>query len=265
MKQQWEKFALKVDALSLRERAMIFAAVACAIIFIVYSALLDPLYAKQKKLLARISQQQNQMIDIDAEITQKVQAYSIDPDAEIRKRLLRSRSAVQESGDSLRSAQQGLVAPEQMITVIEDLLRANGKLRLMSLKTLPVSGLSESIDKLIADREAAATAAAAPAVHSDLAAAAPVVAAAIGSAAPKPAPAAPVSAPVKPNELLYRHGVEVQVQGNYLDMINYMAALEHLPTQLFWGKVKLDAQHYPDARLTLTLYTLSLDQKWMKL
>jgi len=261
MKQQWEKFALRVDALSLRERAMIFAAVACAMIFIVYSLLLDPLYAKQKRLLARISQQQAQMIDIDAEITQKVQAYAIDPDAEIRQRLLRSRNAVQESGDALRSAQQGLVAPEQMITVVQDLLRANGKLKLVSLKTLPVSGLSESIEKLIADRTPAP-----PPVHNDLTAAAPVVAAAIGAAAAaKPAvPAAPV-VPVKRDELLYRHGVEVAVQGNYLDMIDYMAALEHLPTQLFWGKVKLDAARYPDATLTLTLYTLSLDQKWMKL
>ena len=30
-------------------------------------------------------------------------------------------------------------------------------------------------------------------------------------------------------------------------------------------KAKLDAQQYPNSRLTLTLYTLSLDQKWMKL
>ena len=259
MKQQWEKFALKIDALSLRERAMIFAAVACALVFIVYTALLDPLYAKQKNLLSRISQQQNQIIDIDAEITQKVQAAAIDPDAEIRQRLMRSRGAVVESGAKLRSAQQGLVAPEQMITVVEDLLRANGKLRLLSLKTLPVIGLSESIEKLNAER-AAATATAPAAGGAAAKPAAPVMA----GPTPAPTPAAAASA-IKADELLYRHGVEVQVQGSYLDMINYMAALEHLPTQLFWGKVKLDADHYPDARLSLTLYTLSLDQKWMKL
>jgi MSHA biogenesis protein MshJ len=44
-----------------------------------------------------------------------------------------------------------------------------------------------------------------------------------------------------------------------------MDALESLPVQLFWGKARLDAQQYPNSRLTLTLYTLSLDQKWMKL
>jgi MSHA biogenesis protein MshJ len=44
-----------------------------------------------------------------------------------------------------------------------------------------------------------------------------------------------------------------------------MEALERLPVQLFWGKATLDAQEYPKARLTLTLYTLSLDTKWISL
>jgi MSHA biogenesis protein MshJ len=55
------------------------------------------------------------------------------------------------------------------------------------------------------------------------------------------------------------------VRGNYLDMIDYMNALETLPTQLFWGGAQLVVEEYPTSRLTLTLYTLSLDPKWLKL
>jgi MSHA biogenesis protein MshJ len=55
------------------------------------------------------------------------------------------------------------------------------------------------------------------------------------------------------------------VRGSYLDMVDYMTALESLPTQLFWGKAQLEVEDYPSVRLTLTLYTLSLDEKWMKL
>jgi MSHA biogenesis protein MshJ len=44
-----------------------------------------------------------------------------------------------------------------------------------------------------------------------------------------------------------------------------MDALEAMPTQLFWGRAELQVEEYPDARLTLTLYTLSLDRKWIKL
>ncbi|MFS2219099.1 hypothetical protein ACCD08_31790, partial [Telluria sp. Tellsp104] len=86
------------------------------------------------------------------------------------------------------------------------------------------------------------------------------------AAAAAPAPAAPAPPPVVQSpDLLYRHGVELTVRGSYLDMVDYMQALESLPTQLFWGKAQLDAEAYPNVRLTLTLYTLSLDPKWMKL
>ena len=65
--------------------------------------------------------------------------------------------------------------------------------------------------------------------------------------------------------LLYRHGVEVTVRGNYLDMVDYMSALDAMPTRMFWGRAQLDVETYPAARLTLTLHTLSLDRQWMKL
>jgi MSHA biogenesis protein MshJ len=80
--------------------------------------------------------------------------------------------------------------------------------------------------------------------------------------APAPGPAAPA---VKPPDLLFRHGVEITLSGSYLDMIAYMEALESLPTQLFWGKAEFEVENYPNARLTLTLYTLSMDKKWMTL
>jgi MSHA biogenesis protein MshJ len=38
-----------------------------------------------------------------------------------------------------------------------------------------------------------------------------------------------------------------------------------MPTQLFWGRAELAVEQYPHSRLTLTLYTLSLDRKWIKL
>jgi MSHA biogenesis protein MshJ len=44
---------------------------------------------------------------------------------------------------------------------------------------------------------------------------------------------------------------------------SYLARLEALPWQLFWGKVTLDAGEHPKLRLTLTLHTLSLNKAWL--
>lgn len=244
LQQQWIKLSTKLDALTLRERAMVFVAATGAVLFLLYTLAVEPMLTRQKVLLAQIKQQQNQVAGIDLEITAKAQGFNLDPDAQERARLQSARAEIERISAGLLAVQKGLVAPEKIAPLLENLLRGHGKLRLMAMKTLPVTGMNEAM---------------APAVQ-----AAP--SAVPAAATPVPAPAAATApAPPKPRELLYRHGVEIVLQGSYLDMVTYMDALEALPAQLFWGKASLDAQEYPNSRLTLTLYTLSLDQKWMKL
>jgi MSHA biogenesis protein MshJ len=194
MKQRLADLAARVDALSLRERAMVFVACAASILFVVHSLMLGPLYKKEAALRAQIGQARNNIAGIDAEITTKVQGFAVDPDAPNRARLEKIMADTAALDASLRTIEQGLVPPERIAPLLENILAANGRLA-----------------------------------------------------------------------LLYRHGVEVTVRGNYLDMLNYMATLEALPTGLLWGSAELQAEEYPDSRLTLTLYTLSLDRKWMKL
>lgn len=253
MKPLWIKLCTRLDAMTLRERMMVFAAVAAGIVFLAYTMVLEPLLAKQKVLLAQINQQQNQIAGIDREIAQMAAAFVVDPDAEGRARLRSLQQQVDEGSAALLNMQKGLVAPEKIAPLLEHILRGNGKLRLLSMKTLPVSGLSEA--RLASgDPAPAASQQPAPAGPSS------------GANAAQPANAG-AAAPVatRPRELLYRHGVEIVLQGSYLDMIQYMDALHALPEQLFWGKARLDAGQYPASRLTLTLYTLSLDTKWMEL
>ena len=59
--------------------------------------------------------------------------------------------------------------------------------------------------------------------------------------------------------------MQLAVQGNYLDMVDYMSALEAMPNRLFWGKAVLETAQYPQATLTLTLYTLGLERTWIAL
>jgi MSHA biogenesis protein MshJ len=238
MKDVFLKWSARLDALSLRERAMVFAASAALIVFVIHSLLLSPMLAQQKRLKAQISQNQNNISGIDDEIARKIDTFVLDPDVGTRASLAAAKAEVGTLSDSLRAMQNGLVSPERIAPLLEKILRANGRLKLVSMTTLPVVPMNEG--------------------RYD--AAAPVAPPAVAGAAPAPA----VSSP-KPINLLFRHGVELTMRGNYLDMVNYMNALEDMPTQLFWGKASLAVEEYPNAQLTLTLYTLSLDQKWMKL
>jgi MSHA biogenesis protein MshJ len=258
---RWKQLAARVDAMSLRERVLVFAALVGLILFAAYFAGLGPLLLKQAQLRMQISQQQNNLTGMDGEITQKLREYQRDPDVDARNRLAEVKSESAQLGETLRAMQKGLVAPERMAPLIDAILRANGRLKLVSMRTLPVSSLNEAppgeaapVQKPDLKSEAAAKLAAIRKSVAENAANPAAAAASIGTAV----------AP-KPGSLLYRHGVEITVRGNYLDMIDYMTALESLPTQLFWGGAKLEVEDYPTSRLTLTMYTLSLDQKWLKL
>lgn len=221
MKQRLQLLAGRIDALSLRERAMLFAGATAAIVFLLYALFLNPQLVRQQTLRAELAQQQDNIAGIDREIGQLLQAFAQDPDAATRARLAAIAADTEQLAGKLRAMQNGLVAPERMAPLLETILKSNGKLRLVSMKTLAASPLGD----------------------------------AAGPAAAAPSPAA----------LLYRHGVQIAVRGSYLDMVDYMDALEAMPTQLFWGRAELAVDEYPSATLTLTLYTLSLDRKWIKL
>jgi MSHA biogenesis protein MshJ len=233
IKQRVLEVAARMDALSLRERGMVFGATIAVLAFAGHTVVLTPQDAKQAALRTQIEQQQAASAAIDAEITARVEGSRIDPDAQSRTRLNTMQQEMGQLGSELLALEHGLVPPERMGPLVEGILRANGRLKLVSMRTLPA-------EPLAAPGATAATAApAAPAT---------------------PAPAAGGDVP-----LLYRHGVEVTVRGNYLDMVDYMSTLDAMPTRMFWGRAQLDVETYPTARLTLTLHTLSLDRQWMKL
>lgn len=242
MKQRLLQLAARIEALSLREQALAFLAAAALLAFGGYHLLLAPAYREQEALLERILQQRNNMMGVDAEIAALVTAYQVDPDAPARARLEALKQESARIGDALLAMQSGLVPPERMAPLVDAILRANGRLQLVSMRTLPVETISG---------RAGADAKAAAASGERLATAT--------------TPAAAPADPGKPADILYRHGVEVTVRGNYLDMVDYMSALEAMPTRLFWGRAQLDVEEYPASRLTLTLHTLSLDRNWMKL
>lgn len=240
MQARLKQWALAYDALSLRERGMLLAAGAAVVMFIFYFLLLNPLLVKRTLLTGAIAQKNMEMANIDKEIALTRTAHQTDPDQDARARLAALLKETDGLRGDLRRGQHGLVAPERMVSLLENLLRQHARLRLVSLRTLPVEAVGTP---------AVTATPAVPAAGVDATAGATVA-----------SPPAPAATPV-----LHRHGVEVVVQGSYADMLAYMQALQAMPTSVFWGQAQLDAQAYPAASLTLTLHTLSTDESWMAL
>lgn len=221
MKERWEQLVAKIDGMSLRERALIFAAVAFALVALIDSFFLNPLLQQQKRLSTQVVQQQEKMKEIQGQLAALLQARQADKDAPQRERIRQLREQIAQGDSFLKETQDKLVPPERMAHLLEQVLVKNGRLQLVALETLPVSNFIEQPDK--DTQPAAAT-----------------------------------------GKQIYKHGVKLTVRGSYADLTQYLQMLEKLPTQMFWGMANLNVVKYPEAELTLTLYTLSLDKTWLQ-
>lgn len=62
---------------------------------------------------------------------------------------------------------------------------------------------------------------------------------------------------------IFRHGLELQLEGSYLDLLDYLRALETLESNFFWEALEIETIDYPKNRIRLRVYTLSLSEDWI--
>ena len=224
MKEHWLKLAARFDPLSARERWMVVVALLGGILFVGATFFIEPAM-KRAALAERASiEQRKQLADLKAQ-TLALQSPGPHPDVAARTELDALKGRISDLVTRFAAMEGSLVSPERMSGLLENLIGRNSGLRLLSLRTLPV--------KPVLDKAAA----------SDKAADQPVV----------PSPAAG----------LYKHGVEIRLQGGYQELAAYLERLEKSPQKLLWSSVSLSADKPPVLVLTRTVYTLSLDRTWL--
>lgn len=73
-------------------------------------------------------------------------------------------------------------------------------------------------------------------------------------------PDAEAGAPARPP---YVHSIEIVIDGEYADILDYLGALEALPWKFRWSALDLTTLGYPRNRVRIELSTLSLDSTWL--
>ena len=62
---------------------------------------------------------------------------------------------------------------------------------------------------------------------------------------------------------LYRHGMTLQLRGSYFEIVAYLQALEQLDWHFYWQELNYKVTTYPNAEVTLKVYTLSNRESWI--
>jgi MSHA biogenesis protein MshJ len=220
-----------LNAMSIRERLLVFAAAAVLLVSLSNMFLLDPLFVKQKTMANQLLQQQQQLNEIQTQINTVLQENSPTSTSPQRMQIIKFNQEIAEGNAFLKSSRERLVPPDQMAEHLRKLLQKNSRLQLVAMQTLPARPLIEVAEIDGNDKTNKSQG--------------------LNSLA------------VNKNQV-FKHGVEFTLRGDYLALMQYLVALEKLPQQMYWARIEMKVVKYPTTELTLTLYTLSLDKTWLQ-
>jgi MSHA biogenesis protein MshJ len=223
---------------------MVACALFVAVFAVINSLLISPVLARQKILNSELAADQAQIQGLTEQINAYANQAVIDPDAPNKQRINELNTQLKTLESQLSGLQNTLISPDKMPELLRSLLKKNGKLKLVELKTLPTKGIldADAEDKNVATATSATTQ---------------------SNDAQKNVVKKQVSA-------VFKHGVEITVEGRYLDLLDYVSQLEQMPWHVLWSKAALNEEQnpaitWPANRLKLTVYTLSLDETWLSI
>jgi MSHA biogenesis protein MshJ len=222
--EQWQKLAERFGALKMRERVLVLVGVVAGVALVFDALAFQPKEARKKTLERQIAEAR-QKVKIAEALMQTKETVG---DSHAVKKSYRDALRVRlvEVNQNMVGLQQGMVPPERMARLLEDMLGRTRGLQLLSLRALPPKRFE------------------------------PGGAAPASQAGAKPAPK-------DPDRTIFQHSFELTLQGSYRDLHDYLAGIEKLPWQMFWNRISVQTEQYPRLRVTITVQTLSLTKAWL--
>lgn len=218
-----KKFMERIDSMSLRERGLLLG----TLVFVIYSVwnglFMGPLTAHHKLVQGQLKQLRSATAQLSQQSEDISKRQTQDPDANTHAILASLQSEIAGLDERIKARTQGLIDPASMPKMLEDVLKNEPGLKLLSVQSLPASPL---LDTEVHDAD-------------------------------KPAhPNAGVPG-------IYRHGMTLVFEGGYLDALHYLHTLEALPWHLYWDDVAFKVGKYPQAQFTITVHTIGLREGWI--
>ena len=135
-----KQYADRIDAMTLRERALVFLAAASILVGWTFSAFIAPLLLERSNKLSQMQVQQAEMKSWDVQLENLARAKSAAVRDGIREnRLAELQKLAGEIDRRIAERSEQLVPPDRMRSLLADIVRRNPALRLGTLGTLPAT------------------------------------------------------------------------------------------------------------------------------
>jgi len=223
----------RIDALSLRERGIILGAILLSVYFLFYTFVMEPIAASQKDIQNHIIQANSEIAALNVQMQKTLATSPENMQQKNEQEVQRLRQERADINQELEEATASLVKPEQMAKLLQMVLANTDGLRLGKVTSLGATRI------LINDKS----------VSTDN----------------KTNSKTEEKGGMDDNSLnaVYKHGLQIQFDGDFFATVEYLKKLEQLDSKYFWDNIKYEVNEYPDATSTLTLYTISLNENWI--
>ena len=216
----------KYDNLQSREQTIIWAGSGVLLFLLLFVALLEPVWLNLSSLREQIQSSEANNQSLLAQIERLENSQYEDPNEKLRLSLRQVMAQGKELDEEIAQVTQSLVAPKQMVSLLESVLSQDKQLKLISLTNKPAEPVELDINVSAADQQLDAE-----------------------------------TAELEPESLIYRHGFSVEMEATYPATVKYLQSLQGLPWKLFWQQLDYQTEQYPKGTLKIEIYTLSTRQE----
>lgn len=258
MTQHWLTVNEKFNQLSMRERVLLVGSLASAIVYVMFSFVLEPNYARNKQLTTQLSSLTQQQRQYDFTIAELKQVLTTDPNKVIKLRIARAENELKKANGKLTDLTADLINSNQMALVLGDVLSRAKKVKLLAIESLPVTTITGNSNKESATEQGETKPKMANASGQDVDSAELIKSDAISSNINR------VLESSGSEVLLYRHGLRITMTGAFFDIQAYLDSIEQLPKKFYWEIFDYQMQEYPTAEVVMEIYTLSINKEFIR-
>lgn len=138
MKQLWQPVAARIDEMTLRQRAILFAMISLIVVVLANVILIEPVLVKQKRLIDAANRDQSQLRAVRAQIESVLKDPQGDPQ---QAALVELEGRVAQAQKELDRRRGAFVAPTRLPVLVKELLGPGRAVRLEALRVLPGEGI----------------------------------------------------------------------------------------------------------------------------
>jgi MSHA biogenesis protein MshJ len=216
------------EKISVREQKIILLTVLSLLSLIVYVLAIEPLVFEYKALVIKSDSLIDESKSIKRQLKLTLEKKYQDPNVQLQKQIDKLENKSSSLDEKIGRLTKALVAPKQMVRLLENVLKSDRKMKLISFVNLPKEDVELVSEALSLDKSTGVEAQ----LNYD-----------------------------SDEGLIYKHAFEIEMKSTYESMVSYLQRIDKLPWKIFWQDLRYEAGEYPYGFLKIKIYTLSTSKE----